>query len=100
MEGDLKVEHVNCQFKAALMHLQGNYTEDSLQRVAKSLDTSSCLQEKLLPQYVDRFQNKMSLELNKLSIYSEDAMVKDRLGHRTGDWSDQVRKGAEDLCVS
>ena len=32
--------------------------------------------------------------------FSEEAMVKDRLGHRTGDWSDQVRKGVEDLIVS
>ena len=55
VEGELKVEHVNCHFKAALMHLCGNYTDDSLQRVAKSLDVSACLQEKLLPQYVDRF---------------------------------------------
>ena len=57
VEGDLKVEHVNCQFKASLMHLCGNYTEDSLQRVAKSLDITRCLQEKLLPNYVDRLEN-------------------------------------------
>ena len=55
VEGDLKVEHTNCQFKAALMNLCGNYTEDSLHRIAKSLDITSCLQDKLLPQYADRF---------------------------------------------
>ena len=60
VEGDLKVEHVNCQFKAGLMKLCGNYTEDSLQRVAKSLEVTSCLQEKLIPQYVDRLDNLKS----------------------------------------
>ena len=55
IEGDLKVEHTNCQFKAGLMQLCGNYSEESLQRIAKSLDVSSSLQEKLTPQYVNRF---------------------------------------------
>ena len=68
VEGDLKVtllnfgsyfhtyqvEHVNAQFKAGLIHLCGNYNETAIQRVAKSLDLSSQLQEKLYPQFVDR----------------------------------------------
>ena len=32
-------------------------------------------------------------------FYSEESMIKDRFGHRTGDWTDQVRKGVQDLCV-
>ena len=51
----MKVEHVNAQFKGGLMHLCGNYTEAALQRVAKSMDISNQLREKLYPQYVDRY---------------------------------------------
>jgi len=82
VEGDLKVEHINCEFKAALMNLCGNYSEDALYRIAKSLDITKCLQEKLIPQFVD----------------SEDPLQKERMGHRTADWTDQVTKGVEDLC--
>ena len=38
VEGDLQVEHINNCFKTGLIQLGGNYTEDSLQRIAKSLD--------------------------------------------------------------
>jgi hypothetical protein len=31
---------------------------------------------------------------------SDEPLKKDRLGHRTGDWSDQVKQGVEELCVS
>ena len=52
-----QVEHINAQFKTALMNLCGNYFEDSLQRIAKSLNITEDLQEKLVPQYVDRRVN-------------------------------------------
>ena len=55
MEGDLKVEHMNLRFKAGLMQLCGNYTEDALQRVAKSLDVRKSLLEKLTPYYTERY---------------------------------------------
>ena len=54
VEGDLKVEHMNLRFKSGLMQLCGNYSEDSLQRVAKSLEVKKCLVEKLMPHYVER----------------------------------------------
>ena len=50
----MKVEHVNAQFKSGLVHLSGNYNEPAIQRVAKSLDMSSQLKDKLYPQFVDR----------------------------------------------
>ena len=31
----------------------GNYTEDSLQRIAKSMEMSKLLNQKLIPQYKD-----------------------------------------------
>ena len=101
VEGDLKVEHINCQFKAGLIKLCGNYTEESLQRCAKSLEITSCLQEKLYPHYVDRLVEGFIVMfwVTKYGL-SEESMMKDRLGHRTGDWSDQVRKGVLELCVS
>ena len=52
------MEHINCDFKAGLMQLCGNYSEESLQRIAKSLLITSCLQEKLAPHYVDRQEKK------------------------------------------
>ena len=55
VEGDLKVEHMNLRFKAGLMQLCGNYSEDALQRTAKSLDVSNCLLEKLTPYYTERY---------------------------------------------
>merc|ERR1740137_411596 len=51
------------------MQLCGNYTEDSLQRIAKY-------------------------------VFSEEATVQERMGHRTGDWTDQVQKGVEDLSAA
>ena len=56
------MEHINCEFKAALMNLCGNYSEDALYRIAKSLDITKCLQEKLIPQFVDRW-NGFSVKL-------------------------------------
>ena len=92
---------MNCQFKAGLMQLCGNYSEESLQRTAKSLVISSSLHEKLTPQYVNRFWSiSDKIPYKFLPFYSEESMIKDRFGHRTGDWTDQVRKGAQDLCVS
>ena len=103
MEGDLKVEHTNCKFKASLMKLSGNYTDEGLQRCAKSLEITDCLQEKLYPHYVDRlvegFNVMFSSGLLNVFGFSEESMMKDRLGHRTGDWSDQVRRGVLELCV-
>ena len=32
--------------------------------------------------------------------FSEEANVHERMGHRTGDWTDQVQKGVEDLSVN
>ena len=69
MGGDLKVEHENSAFKAALINLAGteytkiqwiififlgNYTEDSLQRIAKSMEMARLLEEKLIPHYKNR----------------------------------------------
>ena len=32
--------------------------------------------------------------------FSEEPLRKERMGHRTADWTDQVTKGVQDLCVS
>ena len=32
--------------------------------------------------------------------YSEEPMKRDKFGHRTADWSDQVQKGVQELGVS
>lgn len=71
LEGDLKVEHQNCDFKTGLLNLSGdenkgakastklsiiilgNYTEQSLQRIAKSMEMSKLLKQKLVPHYKD-----------------------------------------------
>ena len=82
VEGDLKVEHVNRDFKAGLMQLCGNYTEESLQRVAKSLLITDGLEKKLYPG----------------TLESDDPFHKNRQGHRTADWSDQVQRGVKELC--
>ena len=82
VEGDLKVEHVNRDFKAGLMQLCGNYTEESLQRVAKSLLITDCLEDKLYPDIIE----------------SDDPFHKNKQGHRTADWSDQVHRGVKELC--
>ena len=34
------------------------------------------------------------------SIFSDEPLIKERQGHRIADWSDQVKRGVEDLCVS
>jgi hypothetical protein len=54
IDGDLKVEHVNKMFKAGLLNLAGNYTEENLRRVALSMDLGKILEDKLYPNYVDR----------------------------------------------
>ena len=54
VEGDLKVEHQNLQFKTGLLNLAGNYTEQSIHRVAKAMNLTKELREKLVPQYKDR----------------------------------------------
>ena len=81
VDGDLKVEHCNGKFKAGLLHLCGNYTEDCLQRVAKSLNARDLLQERLTPSFVD----------------SDKSTIEHYHGHRTADWKDQVTQGVRDL---
>ena len=72
VEGDLKVEHQNLEFKNGLLNLAGlrfirwnciqsiihigNYTEQSIQRVAKSMNMKKELREKLVPHYKDRYE--------------------------------------------
>ena len=51
---NLKVEHVNKMFKAGLLNLAGNYTEENLRRVALSMDLNKVLEDKLYPNYVER----------------------------------------------
>ena len=63
--------------------ITGNYTEDSIQRVAKSMNLSKVLREKLVPAFKD----------------SEDAVHKERLGHRKADWSKQLKVVVEDIQV-
>ena len=71
VEGDLKVEHQNLEFKTGLLNLAGktsfitlvlnhyhlfyigNYTEQSIQRVAKAMNLTKELREKLVPQHKD-----------------------------------------------
>ena len=81
VEGDLKVEHQNLQFKTGLQNLAGNYTDQSIQRVAKAMNLTKELREKLVPQYKD----------------SEEAVRKEVLGHRRADWSQQLRIVVEDI---
>ena len=72
IEGDLKVEHQNNEFKAGLISLSGNeefdrkflpyilsgnYTEKSIQRIAKSVNAMKCVKEKILPCYKDRYSD-------------------------------------------
>ena len=80
----------------------GNYTEAALQRVAKSMDISNYLKEKLYPQYIDRYiLPRPGTHRGKyFEFYSEDYGVTERLGHRVADWEDQVEKGVEDMMVS
>ena len=68
-------------FKAGLMHLSGNYTEENLKRVALSMDLGKTLEKKLYPSYVG----------------SEEEPFKIHLGHRNVDWSDQIQKGVRDV---
>ena len=93
---------MNAKFKNGLMKLCGNYTPDALQRIAKSLEITSCMKEKLYPHYVDRFVDYQKIDRvhEHFSCCSEETLAKDRLGHRTGDWSDQVHRGVQELCVS
>ena len=51
VEGDLKVEHQNLEFKTGLLNLAGNYTEESIQRVAKSMNMTKILRDKLFPHF-------------------------------------------------
>ena len=43
---------------------------------------------------------KLDLKFSFFSIFSDEPLIKERQGHRIADWSDQVKKGVEDLCVS
>ena len=45
---------MNKLFKAGLLDLSGNYSEDNLRRVALSMDLRKTLEDKLYPGYVDR----------------------------------------------
>ena len=65
------MEHQNNEFKVGLLNLSGtinglckppniiillgNYTEKSLQRVAKSVNVLKCVKEKIVPQFKDRY---------------------------------------------
>ena len=40
------------------IYIAGNYTEDSLQRIAKSVVMSKLLKEKIVPHYKERYNNK------------------------------------------
>ena len=92
---------MNARFKSGLMKLCGNYTPDALQRIAKSLEITSSLEEKLYPHYIDRFVKCLKVGMHDHYICcSEEPLIKDRLGHRTGDWSEQVHRGVQELCVS
>ena len=71
-------------FKAGLLDLAGNYTEDNLRRVALSMDLGKMLEDKLYPGYVE----------------SEESPFKIQLSHQNVDWSDQIKKGICDLKVS
>ena len=55
VEGDLKVEHQNLDFKTGLLNLAGNYTDQSIQRVAKAMNMTKVLRSKLVPQFKDRY---------------------------------------------
>ena len=84
IEGDLKVEHQNLDFKTGLMNLSGkattiipfsylafypgNYTEDSLQRIAKSLVMTKLLKEKIVPQYKERYLQEFKAVLAIVDI--------------------------------
>ena len=63
--------------------LSGNYTEDSIQRVAKAMNLSKALKEKLTPAFKD----------------SDEATHKERLGHRRADWSKQLQVVVNDILV-
>ena len=61
----------------------GNYTEQSIQRVAKAMNLTKELREKLVPQYKD----------------TDNPVRKEVLGHRRADWSQQLKMLVEDIKV-
>ena len=68
MEGDLKVEHQNLEFKTGLLNLAGNYTEQSIQRVAKSMNMTKVLREKLFPHFKDWYLIRFCIIKIKLIV--------------------------------
>ena len=52
-------------FKAGLLDLSGNYTEENLRRVALSMDLGKKLEDKLYPGYVDRYEEMFTMKLSQ-----------------------------------
>ena len=102
MDGDLKVEHINKMFKAGLLNLAGNYNQENLRRVALTMDLSENLEDKLYPNYVERYllNHLLNIVSKIFQIFSEEPVFKMHLGHRNADWSDQVKKGVLDMKAS
>ena len=61
----------------------GNYTDDSIERVAKATDTTKILRQKLNPKF----------------IYNENEVHKQPLGHKKVSWNEQVAHGVKDILV-
>ena len=64
--------------------ITGNYTTDSIERVAKATDPAKLVREKLSPTYTS----------------CEQKVYKPVLGHRRANWTDQVQHGVKDIQVN
>ena len=88
---------MNCDFKAGLMNLSGmlysyfsriyptkfcvgNYTEDSLQRIAKSMVMSKLLKEKLVPQYKERCRKILKFHIQFYLSTQRDLRTEGKAG--------------------
>ena len=79
----------------------GNYTDQSIQRVAKSMNMTKVLRQKLVPQYKDWcVLNVLFLILSMKFFVSDDSVTKEVLGHRKADWSQQLHILVKDIQVN
>ena len=90
---------MNKLFKAGLLDLSGNYSEDKIRRVALSMDLRKTLEDKLYPGYVDRLGYCINNTFFNHFVFSDESPFKMHLGHKKVDWADQIEKGVQDVKV-
>ena len=78
----------------------GNYTEKSIQRVAKSMNMTKVLRNKLVPHYkdwCDIIANLININNTFIQFSSDEPVTKEVLGHRRADWSQQLQIIVRDI---